>query len=372
MRSSTSNSTIGLPEKEEFLSPPPPIHLQIGYFIGVWSFKAFTTLSLNTSRLFRRKRSGLLEPEIKSYPIRSDLKNRVFRPQGLEHLKLPLYLDIHGGGWAVADPETDDEFCSFLAHNFRMIVVSIDYHKSPRSKFPSAVDDVTALADAIIEDPFLNIDRKKVAIGGFSAGGNLAFAACQMNSLRGRLSCVLGFYPPLDLTESLKEKMGRRPKGSGSDLLASSANLLDWAYVPHGVDRRNPLLSPRWCDSQVLPPYAYLIGAEYDMLCYEACQMAESLAAAEFPRSKRTDIPALASEDGWQQGGIRWECVRGRKHAFTHIPENGRKERDRVSACNELYNRVGIWLHKDVWEKPLQQQSLSHFARDDGIHLLDS
>jgi acetyl esterase/lipase len=294
----------------------------------------------------------LLRPEVKTYDVRPRLKNRIFLPEISQNEQLPLYIDVHGGGWAVADPETDDEFCSFLAQSFNIIVVSVNYHKSPTYKFPHAVEDVAAIAAAVMKDESLNINRNKVVMGGFSAGGNLAFAAAQTDNLRGKLSALVGFYPALDLTESLSQKLSHRPRNSPCDILASSVHFLDWAYVPEGKDRRDPLLSPRWASPKDLPSYVYLVGAEYDMLCYEARQLAESLANCSATNFERTRIPTLPSGDGWQQGGIIWECARARDHAFTHIAKRGKKEKDRVRFCQEMYSRVGSWLKEDVWARP--------------------
>jgi len=333
-------------EYQKIISKPPPYYLRIAYFISVWSFKVAIATGLRLRRLFSRRPQDLMRPEVKSYPTRPFLKNRIFRPNGSGEELLPLYLDVHGGGWAVADPETDDEFCSFMAQNFNIIVVSIDYRKAPSWKFPYPVDDVAAIADAVIRDESLKIDSTKVVLGGFSAGGNLAFAASQVEILKGRVHGLVGFYPCLDLTESLEQKLKRRPKGVSSDILKSSANFLDWAYVPYGVDRKDPLLSPRWARREDLPEYAYLVSAEYDMLCYEAHQMAEHLAK---PEVERESVPALSTEDGWKQGGIIWECARGRLHAFTHVALRGRKEIDRVKAVQEMYCRIGVWLKEEVW-----------------------
>jgi acetyl esterase/lipase len=348
----SARSTSTTLSAEPIVSRLPPLHLRLAYFISLWSFKAFFQLGLSAGRLLPRRRKDLLQPEVKAYEVRPDLKNRIFRPQDSEEEELPLYLDVHGGGWAVADPETDDEFCSFLAQNFSIIVISVDYHKSPTHKFPRAVEDVAAISQAVMDDGSLNIDKNKVVLGGFSAGGNLAFAAAQTEGLRGRLSALVGFYPVLDLTEPLEAKLSRRPRSGPSDILVSSAHFLDWAYVPAGTDRRDPLLSPRWANPKNLPSYAYLVGAEYDMLCYEARQMAESLSKYTAMDCERTSIPTLPEGDGWQQGGVRWECARGRQHAFTHIAKHGRRERDRVKYCQEMYSRVGCWLNEEVWARP--------------------
>ncbi|KAE8445374.1 hypothetical protein EG329_013496 [Mollisiaceae sp. DMI_Dod_QoI] len=329
-----------------------PGHLSLASAISLWSFKAFFGLSLGANRLLLRRQKDLISPIVKSYHVRPDLKNRIFYPENPDGVKLPLYLDVHGGGWAVGDPATDDDFCSFLAQNFNIVVVSIDYHKSPTYRYPHAVEDVAAIAHAVINDNSLNIARNQVALGGFSAGGNLAFAAAQMDCLRGRLSGLVGFYPSLDLSESVEEKLSHRPRDAPSDILKSSANLLASAYIPPGVDRRDPFISPRWADMNDLPSSVYLIGAEYDMLCNEAQQMAQSLAKNSAAESKRIGIATLPQGYGWQQGGIRWECARGKKHAFTHITKHGEKEVERMKFCQGMYSRVGWWLKEDVWARP--------------------
>jgi acetyl esterase/lipase len=274
------------------------------------------------------------------------LKNRIFRPRDTGGKPLPLYLDIHGGGWATADPETDDEFCSFLATHFQIIVVSISYRKAPRWKFTCALDDIVAIADAILCDDSLNIDTKRVAMGGFSAGGNLAFAACQDKILQGRVHALIGLYACLDFGETVEEKLSRRPKEAGPDILKSSANFLAYAYIPPGTNLRDPRLSPRWADKALLPSNVYLVGAEYDMLCHEAREMAEALAQPVFERRNIGGV-----EDCWSQGGVLWECARRKSHAFTHVKERGQKEKDRVQFVEEMYRRIGTWLKAEAWSE---------------------
>jgi acetyl esterase/lipase len=235
-----TTSTSSTLNSQRIVSRTPPFYHRIAYFISLWAFITIFRLNLSAKRLLGIQKNGMLKAEVKMYDVRPDLGNRIFRPPSSADVKLPLYLDVHGGGWAVADPETDDEFCSFLAQKFNIIVVSINYHKSPRYKFPYAVLDVAAIARAVIDDRSLNIDISKVVLGGFSAGGNLAFAAAQTESLRGQLSALIGFYPALDLTEDLVQKLSHRPTNSPHDILASSVHLLDWAYVPAGIDRRDP------------------------------------------------------------------------------------------------------------------------------------
>ncbi|KAE9372438.1 alpha/beta-hydrolase [Stipitochalara longipes BDJ] len=334
-------------DADEVISNPPAYYLHIAYFISVWAFKAVITLGLGAQRLLLPRPPNLLHPEPRIYPVRPTLTSLVYRPEGSGDESLPVYLNCHGGGWAVADPAADEEVCSFLTRKFNFIVVSVDYRKSPKWKFPFAVEDVAAISDVVLKDKSLNIDTMKVAMGGFSAGANLAFAAVQLPILKDRIHALVGFCPVLNLNEKLDEKLNRRPKEAGTDGLASSARFLDWAYVPYGADRNNPLLSPGLAKKEDLPKWVYLIGAEYDCLCYEANQLAERLAD---PVVERTSIPDVSREEGWQQGSIRWERAKRRIHAFTHVAEwTSSKEKQRVKMVNELYSRVGTWLRDEVW-----------------------
>lgn len=150
---------------------------------------------------------------IKSYPCRPGLQNRIHIPKSYHvassnsgnGVLLPLYIDLHGGGWAHMEPSIDDEFCSDFSNRFNVVVVSVDYHKSPSHRFPTQVHDVAAIARAVIDDNTLPIDRGKVALGGFSAGANLAFAVSQLDDLRGVIRGVVGFYGVYNLDTSPEE-----------------------------------------------------------------------------------------------------------------------------------------------------------------------
>jgi acetyl esterase/lipase len=103
---------------------------------------------------------------------------------------LPLYIDIHGG-FAFGKPAYDDEFCTFLSRKFSFLVISVQYSLSPLATFPRLVEDVIAVVEAILNDDSLPIDHSRVAIGGFSAGGNLALSASQSPSLQGKIKAAI-------------------------------------------------------------------------------------------------------------------------------------------------------------------------------------
>jgi acetyl esterase len=98
---------------------------------------------------------------------------RVYRPSA--ELPLPILVWFHGGGWVVGSLETHDNLCRLLCDDANVIVVSVDYRLAPETKFPGAADDCVAAWMWINQHASeLGGDTHKIALGGDSAGGNLA------------------------------------------------------------------------------------------------------------------------------------------------------------------------------------------------------
>ncbi len=98
---------------------------------------------------------------------------RVFRPS--DETGLPLLLWFHGGGWVTGNLDTHDSVCRRLSEATGAVVVSVDYRLAPEHKFPAALDDCVAAYEwALAHADEVGADRARVAIGGDSAGGNLA------------------------------------------------------------------------------------------------------------------------------------------------------------------------------------------------------
>jgi acetyl esterase/lipase len=115
--------------------------------------------------------------------------------------------------------QVDDPFCSRIANNNKVIVISLDYPKAPSHPYPAAIEALTDLIKAVLNDATLPFDKKKVAIGGFSAGANLALAVVQNKSVRDKVGGVVAFYPALDFVAKGPEKMKTRPAGGPPDPL---------------------------------------------------------------------------------------------------------------------------------------------------------
>ncbi|MCJ1410905.1 hypothetical protein MMC19_004992 [Ptychographa xylographoides] len=343
----------GLKSYEEPPAPvvlaPLPFPTRITYAIRLWGMKILIKAVINLLYFLKPPPPEKRPTYTKIYPTRPMISNRVFIPKSYKSgdKLLPLYIDIHGGGFALCDPRIDDDHCSYMAQKYGVCVVSIGYRRAPRFPFPTPDQDCAALAQAVLEDPDLPCDKSKVAIGGFSAGGKLSLSACQMDGLRGKITGLVGYYPIVDFTRSGERKMKHRPATPGKpDPLIKSGNWFNWGYIPQGTDRTDPLLSPIFAKRDTLPPKICLIGCEYDLLREEAEDLAGILAQAE--PGERKSLPV---GEGWEKGNIRWEKVLGQEHGFNQTPIMGdaQREVDRVKRAYEMYDVVADWLFRTVY-----------------------
>jgi acetyl esterase len=127
---------------------------------------------------------------------------RVYRPAGDTSMPLPVYVYFHGGGWVIGDLETHDVICRQLTAASGACVVSVDYRLAPEHKFPAAADDAWAATKWIVAHAAeLGIDATRLAVGGDSAGGNLAAVVALMAREAGGPAIALQvlLYPVTDL-----------------------------------------------------------------------------------------------------------------------------------------------------------------------------
>ncbi|MCJ1340063.1 hypothetical protein MMC09_005357 [Bachmanniomyces sp. S44760] len=330
-----------------YIAAPIPFPARVSYGIHLWLLKILSKIFFAYIRYVKPEPEETRPTYIKRYPVRSMIKNRVFVPRSYKagEKALPLYIDIHGGGFAVCDPQVDDEFCSMLANKYGICVVSIGYRLSPRFQHPTQVQDVMAIAQAVLDDEDLPCSKHQVMIGGFSAGGNLAMAASQSNELKGKFAGLVSFYPPLDYTVSMAKKLERKTEGREDlDKLAKLAMPFNWGHVPAGYDRTDPLLSPMYAERNCLPKKICLTGCGLDMLCQEAQDKAEELANHESGVKKSLEVGT-----GWEKGGVRWERMVGREHGFDFASSEGEKGLDNKRLAIQMREGAIKWLLKEVY-----------------------
>ena len=204
---------------------------------------------------------------------------RLYRPL-VAPVGLPVLVYFHGGGWSFGSINSADHVCRWLVKSSDYTVISVDYRLGPEHKFPAAVNDaVAAVAWVSKRASDLGLDPERLAVGGDSAGANLATVASML--LRGhefaKIRYQLLIYPATDLTmEMPSHKMfGEGYRLTRPLMLWSAAN-----YLRDGRDIKDPRASPLFAESLEGMPSALLVTAGFDPLRDEGKAYADKLEAA--------------------------------------------------------------------------------------------
>jgi hypothetical protein len=253
-----------------------------------------------------------------------------------------------------------------------------------------------ALYLAVLNDESLPIYREnggRVAICGFSAGGNLTLGLCQRllrSERQGLSSCspraAISVYGALDLSLSPDFKIRTRqykadsslgsPRTSTHDTLLGMAPLFDWSYLPYGQDLRDPLVSPGpYAHPEDLPPHVFVIASELDMLANESREFANRLAHQRGssrhvpdetsmsesgipccgrpepggPGELELDDERFAWHEAFPDGSVRWLLVPDVLHGFDSLPMRERLGGEETMKDGELKTEaycklLGDWL----------------------------
>lgn len=207
---------------------------------------------------------------------------RVYWPS--EDGPLPVLVFYHGGGWVIGDLDSSDRACRMLANKVPAAVVSVDYRLAPEHRFPAAVDDSYAALEWVFRNgDRLNVDSSRIAVGGGSAGGNLAAAVALMARDRAgpKLAYQVMFYPATNLFDL--STVSHRDFADGYGLTAEHIAFFRNAYLPEAVDRENPYASPLLAETHEGLPPAIVVTAGFDVLRDEGLAYAERLEAAGVP-----------------------------------------------------------------------------------------
>jgi acetyl esterase len=194
---------------------------------------------------------------------------------------VPVFVYLHGGGWCYGSVESVDRLCRRIADRSGCAVLSVDYRLAPEHPHPAALEDVeTVLRWVRTEGAGLGVDPARLALGGDSAGGQLATVAARRQ--RDALTPVdyqVLIYPAVDpmLASSSYDELG-------SYGLDRAAMKLAWeTFVPSPAERFGPDVAPlAVADLTGMPP-ALIITAEYDVLRDEGADYADALLSAGVP-----------------------------------------------------------------------------------------
>jgi acetyl esterase len=186
---------------------------------------------------------------------------------------------MHGGAWMQGSPETHWDITSRIAAWNEQTVISVDYAKAPERPFPAAINQVGAVVRWVFANaPDLNIDATRIAIGGDSAGGNLAAAATL--DLRGELNLMAQvlIYPSCD-GDRTRPSYLENPNGP----LIIPDGRVEAMYCPDTADTKSPRVWPLLADSHKGLPPAFIAVAEHDPLRDSGVAYADALQAAGVP-----------------------------------------------------------------------------------------
>jgi acetyl esterase len=255
---------------------------------------AMHTLQPVEARAFYRDRRSFTQPAAPDVGAVRDthcegrhgrIPLRIYRPLGAgtapsSTATLPALVYCHGGGWTIGDLDTHDVLCRQLCNGAGAVVVSVDYRMGPEHPFPAAVDDCLAATRWVRHAAHeLGVDAARLAIGGDSAGGNLAAVIAILARDAGDLPLVfqLLIYPATDMR---RHHASHTTNGRGYLLTTETISYYHDHYIgdaAHDLDwRASPLLH---ADLTKLPR-ALVLTAGFDPLRDEGLAYADRLVAA--------------------------------------------------------------------------------------------
>jgi acetyl esterase len=232
------------------------------------------------------RRAAAIEPpsvgEVRDLEIPSahgKIPARLYKPLEARG-RIPGFVFFHGGGWVLGDLESHDILCRRFANAGECAVLAVDYRLAPEHKFPAAIEDAnTATQWVFANAQKLDIDPKRIAVGGDSAGANLAAVVCHIARDEGKPSIRLQLliypvvelaftYPSHQLREDHLPVLGETMIWFREHYLSGPEHQRDW--------RASPLLATSF---SALPP-AYVLTAGYDPLSDEGAAYAGKLEQA--------------------------------------------------------------------------------------------
>lgn len=204
-----------------------------------------------------------------------NIKVHIYRPlQKKDPGPGPVLINFHGSGFVIPAHGSDDAFCREISQRTNYTVLDVQYRLSPEHPFPAAVHDVEDVIKWVLQQPAI-YDLTRVAVSGFSAGGNLALVAASTLFPKDTFRSVITFYPSTEGHNDPATLVA--PEAGGRTIPVSTMRLFARCYVQAEVDRRDPRLLPAFADPARFPKNVLVITAGYDILADEGERLATQL-----------------------------------------------------------------------------------------------
>ena len=206
---------------------------------------------------------------------------RLYRPSSDSNLGVLVY--FHGGGWVLGSINSHDATCRSIANQSGHAVLSVEYRLAPEDPFPSGLEDcVKATSWTARNADALGLDASRIAVGGDSAGGNLAAVVAQLQPVP--ISFQMLIYPVIDCRMATRSY---EANANGPFLRAVDMAAFIDLYLNGATSADDPRVSPICADPAVLAscPPGIVITAEHDPLCDEGEEYGRALVAAGVPTS---------------------------------------------------------------------------------------
>jgi len=269
------------------LDPQVAMFLQMQAAAGAPPMEQFEPAALRQAFSMQSKMTAAPPAEMASVEDKlipgdgSDIPVRIYRPLTDGDDLLPVLVFYHGGGWVICDLDTHDDACRSLAAEGKCMVVSVDYRLAPEHKYPAAVDDAWAALLWVAENgTSIGADNERIAVGGDSAGGNLAAVTALMARNQGgpEIAFQLLIYPVTDISNLNRQSHQLFAENYGLTYAA-----MTWFrdhYLPAGQNPADPHISPLCADDFSGLPPAMVITCEADVLRDEGDAYAEAVHGA--------------------------------------------------------------------------------------------
>ena len=211
-------------------------------------------------------RIGILQKSVSARPahtirLTSSVEKRreilidVYEPDSHSrgNIPLPVHVNFHGSGFVLPCHGSDAEICAYLANTLGCIVLDSDYAKGPKYPYPAAIDDAVDVIRYVASHPDI-FDTLKITVGGFSAGANIAIlAALRLAKESFPIKAIIAWYPPTDMS-----RRGNETKEKSSFLRWLHRTMRS-CYLPLGIDREDPRVSPLYEKSEFFPPTTLIV-----------------------------------------------------------------------------------------------------------------